>query len=256
MIPLRNTLKRIVPLFFMLIFLSLGPASARSEDRVLTCSRCVEDKRDQLLGILGEMEHHFASYRWAESKIRWLYYEKLWAARREAADPLNKEKRRKGEKEAEFLERELSDDEALSLQASNGFIKKLQEFQEGDLALAACCPENEFKECQQTAFRPAYAVLDQGKRAFDHIFEHEREYREEVALTAGSKEGLYPLDALEKPELHQEYYWRFEAEREERRFQENQEMMQSLLDVRNILNRDFAGKTCCTHCGVTEWGSA
>ena len=239
---------------FILLLLSLRPeAAAGAEDRILTCGRCVEDQIDRLLQILQETENYFASYRWAEAKIRWLYYEKLWAARRQEADPLSKSTRHQGEEEAARLERELEDEEAMSLESSNGFVKKLEEFQNGHSLLEGCCPEKGFQECQQTAFRPAYEVLDQCKKAFDHIFEHEREYRKEVALTSGEKEGLYPLDSLEKPELHQEYYWRFEADREEQRFRENEEIAAYFWEARNILNWDFAGKTCCTHCGVTEW---
>ena len=56
------------------------------------------------------------------------------------------------------------------------------------------------------------------KEFFEHIFEHEREFRTAVATTASGKRGLYFNDALEEPSQHTDYYSRFENDWEAKRY--------------------------------------
>lgn len=218
-------------------------------DQTPQCRVCFENGIKRLISDLQDLEDVYRKYRWTESKIRFLYYEKLWSARNDANDPLSKEKREKGAADNETLEQILTELEDTALQSSNSFSKGIIQFQESYAYFKNCCSENAFGTCVRNWYEPFVSTLQDLGRWFEHIFEGEREYRSAVSQTAGGRQGLYPEDTVESRREHGEYYPRFERERESKRFQEDRGMMESFLAVRRLLLESSEGLNCCLHCG-------
>lgn len=206
-----------------------------------------------LLAELNDLEENYVCFRWTEARIRRTYYEKIWKARREQNDPLSKEGREAGRREEENLRRMLASLEDKSKQSSNGFIEKIRSLQNGDKRLAVCCREKGYEECIQKSYQPFYQLLEEAEKRFGPIFEHEREYRKAVKLTAGDTEGLYPRDTLEEKRAHKDYYERFELERSPARFQEDAEMINFFHEAHEKLTVNFPPENCCYHCGPQDW---
>lgn len=235
------------------LFLFSAPAFCLERESVLQCKTLFENRLKLLHEDLGALEASFHKYRWAEAKIRRLYYEYLWPAREKARDPLARETRTEGsEEEKQFVER-LRELERQSAAASNQFHERIQKFDQQHLGFQSYCPEKGYEECVQKAFLPVTKVTEEMQKLFEHIFEGEREYRKAVSLTAGGPEGLYPEDAVEAPSEHSDYYWRFENERHPKRFEEDSRIADLLHKIDQILKWDFPGSACCYSCGPSHW---
>lgn len=202
---------------------------------------------------LDNLENQFAHYRKTETKIRLLTYERLWRARTEGMDPLDKPKRMKGQNEEALLLDELQQLDRESNQDSSDFFEKLQGLKAYENQFGGCCPNKESAECYQTAFLPIRENIEDGLKLYNSIFEHEREYRKAVDLTVGGRQGLYPEDTLESSVQHTPFFKRFEIERRQSRFEEDSNMLRFFHDLRKYLTRDFPGDLCCLHCGKGDW---
>ncbi len=237
----------ILHLIFISALLLLTPQKASAETSFSPaniCQTCLKGKSIDFNRMIDRLEHAYIQYRWVEAKIRRLYYEDLWAARYDEVNPLDKIKREKGKKRVLELEENLKSLEKNSQSLSNLIWKKniaLQNYREQ----LSCHPENAVRTCFDQNFQSIYDHLAAMKIEFDHIFESEREYRKAVSLTAGSRHGLYPQDALEKPVLHKEYYWRFEQERSPKRYAEDAKMMDAFNLLRELTLKRFTDASCC-----------
>ena len=235
------------------IFLSaaflLFPGSLPAEDAVAQCNSRIDTQIRALLGNLRKVEIHYNQYRWTETKIRELVYNRLWKARRDSLDPLSKETRKAGKEEEERILPLLMHYEKESLVHSNGFNEELRKVQDSILGWGQCCPEKDFADCASEAFRQVDEMTEAARLAFGHVFEHEREFRTAVLKTAAGREGLYAEDALEEPARHDDYYWRFEAEREADRFAEDRVIRDYFHEIEKKLTWKFEGERCCLACG-------
>lgn len=231
-------------LFSILLFAQTDPFSE--------CKLRYEGHKKVLLNDLARAEENYLNYRWSEIKIRRLYYERLWAARQDAMDAVRKEKRAQGKDEEARVLKALDAAEKSSANSSNGFLNAIRDFQSRDYDFSNACPERQYKECFQKAFKPAYAIAEEMKHYFDTVFEHEREYRLSVAKTVGDRQGLYPEDTVEPPEDHRDYYWRFEKGRQDRRFEEDKRIMDYLHDIEKVVAWKFEGDHCCYQCAVAK----
>jgi hypothetical protein len=240
-------------LFLCLILSSFSKLSLAVEDKPAVCKVLYDAARESLLADFKKLETDYLQYRWTEMQIRLLTYEKLWKARVESLDPLSKEMRAGGNHEEDRLLKILEGLDQESKDYSNAFWKSLGDFKRYSKSFQACCPEKNYGECMDGALRPVFAKIETGKVLFDGIFERERDYRKEVELTAGSRKGLYPEDAIEEEALHGDYFKRYEMERRGRRFEDDKEMAYYFQEVKKMLTDSFPGDVCCQACGKTAW---
>lgn len=223
------------------------------EDKIAVCKKNHEPVYASLLRAVDSLESAYLHYRWIEFKIRLLTYQDLWSARTQAMDPVSKDARRRGELEEKRLLEILKDADARSLKASNGFHQEIRSIQAMDADFMSCCSEKRFAECVEQSFGPLYQTMDETLKAFEHVFEHEREYRKEIELTAAGREGLYAEDALEGKSAHKPFFWRFEVPRRQARFEEDETMMRFFEKARAEVRTAFSGAGCCYGCGRTDW---
>ncbi len=231
----------------LLFAVCLCPVKVNAEEAphyASLCSVCTKNRAEDLSRLINRLEASYVRYRWIEAKIRRLYYKDIWAARYKAMDPLDKKKRREGERANNELESVLRSFEKEADLSANSVMKKISEIQTFN-AHTACHPEHEVEQCLSETYTPIKSVLDSFKAEFDHIFETERDYRKAVSLTAGSKQGLYPQDALEKPVNHKEYFWRFEQERSPKRHDEDGRIIDFLNQLRDLADKKVAHSSCC-----------
>lgn len=240
------------PLVFAISFFLIAAVCSSvcaEPDRQAECQAKLDANDRALVKCLRRLENHFLHYRGTEIKIREFYYDKLWKARRDAMDPFSKKVREAGDREEQRLLEVLSALEKKSLRHSNGFGDTLTAIQHSISDRGKSCPEKTFFDCVSGTFQQVDAIAGQIRTEFDHIFEKEREFRNEVLQTAGGREGLYPEDAVEVPALHADYYWRFEANREAARFAEDQRVRSFVDDIEKTASHNFEGKKCCLECG-------
>lgn len=237
--------------FFLLLLLE--PFLIFAQDKVPACKLHYNEAKNQMLWEVDRLEDFYVQYRWVETKIRILTYENLWQARQDGLDPLSKEKRAEGNEEEDRLLLILEDLDRQSSEASTGLWAGLKKFRDQEKRFRACCPEKHFEDCMNEPLTTVFNAIEAGLPLFDHIFEREREYRKEVDLTAGSRRGLYPEDALEAPVKHEDYFPRYEMERRSRRFEDDREMIRFFQSIRKMLTMNFAGNECCYACGKTDW---
>jgi len=249
--PLTSFFKFIV---FLAAFYFLSSSSAQTqlvEDKpARRCIRCVETRFERLPRYLRILEDQYLRYRSNEAKIRRLFYDHVWRARIAASDPLSKEQRKSGQAEDERLEQWLRRFEKDSTAAANSLVEMIHRLETMPGRLAACEPNASLAICQSPHWREILDNLDALEKHFEHVFEHEREYREAVELTAGSRKGLYPQDSLEKPVAHGDYYARFEEERASARFQEDARTMELILNLGFQFQDQAPFTNCCLE--ITE----
>ncbi len=224
------------------------PALSAASDETPTCNVCFDQGIKKLKAELELLENHFLRYRWLQTRIRRLYYEELWRVRTEEQDPLVKSKREEATREEERLKTVLGDLESGSEDAANGLQNEIKRLLQGDEFFYPCCVEAPFRDCVASGLQPLYQSVAQFSRDFEHIFEHEREYQKAVALTAGGRQGLYPQDSLEKKEGHDEYFTRFESDRNFSRFQEDASVTDFLLKAQRQIS-EIKQSPCCSSCG-------
>lgn len=230
-----------------LLTVLLSTPIARGEDSVQyaqLCSVCVKERSKGLSKLITRLEASYVRYRWVEKKIRRLYYEDIWAARFLAMDPLDKKKREQGQRTNEELEATLRGFEKESDLSANSVSQRITDIQAFS-AHMTCHPERAIQQCMSETYTPIRTLIDLIKIEFEHIFESERDYRKAVALTTGSKEGLYPQDSLEKPVLHKEYFWRFEQERSPKRYEEDARIIDFLNQLKKLSDQKVTYSSCC-----------
>ncbi len=246
--------------YFLLFLWSLAAlpllssaASAEIGDKVPGCRVIYEASKLGALQELSRLEEVFQRYRWAEFKIRIFEYERLWKARRESNDPLSKETRFRGQHEEDRLLEELAAMDEVSKKSSNELLEGFRKIKNLHEELAPCCPDKDVQECLGKSLETLYVKADEGIGYFEHIFEHEREYRKEVSLSVGGRQGLYPEDTVELPVQHGDFFPRYEVERRQARFEEDAWMVHFFGELRKMLTDSFPGDDCCFRCGKTDW---
>lgn len=238
---------------FLFSFGGLCALGLPAEDKTAVCKKNHEPVYALLLRSIDSLENAYLHYRWVEFKIRLMTYQDLWTSRREAIDPVSKEARRRGEAEETRLLEILKDADQRSLAASNGFHQQIRSIQVMNADFMSCCSEKRFTECIENSFGPLYETMDMTLKAFERVFEHEREYRKEIDLTAAGRGGLYPEDALEEKSKHKPFFWRYEVPRRQARFEEDERMMRLFERAREQARTAFSGAGCCYSCGRTDW---
>lgn len=246
-----NRLQKTCVLFF-LVFMNSLFAPVFAETARLECRIPYESSKSELSQLLNELEATYARYRWLEEKIRWLYYERLWQARYEANDPFSKSIRKEARKREDELHADLEMMQAQSADLSNLFYEQTEKIKSFHAVLHEACPEKHYETCITEAHRSLYRIMESVDNHFNQVFEAEREYRTSIAETAAGPKGLYPEDALDLSDEHEDYFWRFENARHKNRFLENQEMMSYFHEAYQFL--EWSGKLdhCCYRCGKTE----
>ena len=209
-----------------------------------TCNNCFESVRINDSAKLHSIERHFAQYRWTENQIRNLYYHFIWQARTRELDPLSKSKRHKGHRDEISYLKLLEDYQKQSSLHSNSIDRLLKRLQAPE-PFYVCSEQNAYKACVKSRFSYFYDLLEQAQKQFDSIFENERVYREEVKSTAGNRNGFYPEDTLEKNEFHDDYYSRFEMDRESARFLEDQQVRKLFIILQRTLTERINRTSCC-----------
>lgn len=240
-------------LFFCLILSGFSKLSFALENKTTSCQIRFEPALQILLKDIDQLEALYIRYRWIEAKTRLLTYHDLWTARYQSLDPLDREMRAGGNAEEDRILNILEGLDAESEEKSNAFWNTLKEMKARTLLFEGCCPEKNYKECIDRAFLPVFDKIQTGRPLFDGIFERERDYRKEVELTAGSRKGLYPEDAIEDKAKHEDFFKRYEMERRAQRFRDDEAMMSFFQDLRKMLTVSFPGAECCHACGKTNW---
>lgn len=236
-----NSQSFLMILFFYFIFY---PSHLFAEES--SCSSCTAEVQAQYLATLESLEHHFTLFRWYEGKIRRLYYGSIWKARKSQLDPLSESLRAKAIRDEDSLMIMAEAYERASANHSSAFhrtLKKLENFLE---PVSKCDTHPVFARCINFHLSQGLPILQEIAREFEKIFEAERMYRTEVLATAGKKNGLYPEDALESPDLHGDYYSRFEMDRQAARFMEDSRLMKQVERLRLPLLGISNFNRCCT----------
>ncbi|MBN1688472.1 MAG: hypothetical protein JW893_05175 [Candidatus Omnitrophica bacterium] len=226
---------------FILIAIYAFPSYGDSQ----TCQICLGEKIEAYRKDLDHLEYDYVFYRWTEAKIRRLLYENMWRARQDMGDPFLREKREKGEAEERRLDLILQSFENDSRKASNGVAQRLAQLKKGAQELSSCDLSKSYGLCIQGAYQGIYDQLAALEEYFNHVFEHEREYRLAVQTTASGRQGLYYQDALEGEDIHDDFYWRFESDRAPGLFEEDRKVMEMIQELHRLLTWDLPGATCC-----------
>lgn len=230
---------------FHLLFFLLSSAHAENPD---VCQALYRNYQTDWKNALNGLENDYASFRLAEFKGRRLMYENIWAARIEANDPLDVEKRKRGSEEEKRLQESLAEIRKDSGFAAGRFKNTLDHLLQSDSQAPGMCKRPDFRVCLLDANKPVYDILKQLRTDFEKIFEHERAYRTAVEAASGGRDGLYPDDTLESTNEHSDYYWRFENSRSPDRFEQDRRIAALLNETRTILTKKFAGDLCCHGC--------
>jgi len=231
--------------FWTLVFICLAAPNASPSDTVLRCHQCFQEKRAGLIHKIKRIEALFIRSRWMEDKIRRLYYKHIWEARHLIQDPLSGEKRDQGKELELHFKDLLREAEAQSLEATSGIQELTQELQNAHLVLAPCAKVYLYDECIQQSMDGLILLLDNFEEDFTRIYETERVYRSEIQQASAGRDGMYLDDILEDPMTHVDPYWRFEAEREETQFRDNQTVLDFLINLETYLSWNFSGENCC-----------
>ncbi len=214
-------------------------------DRQLVCEKSFDQRLEAALEKLDALEVDYLRYRWAESRLRHLYYGPLWQARHEALDPFSEERRSLAEQSEGRLLDEKRRLESQALSASNGLVQKIRELQQADLDFVKSSPEKDFEACIQESITPFYRHLSEIQQHFEHVFERERQARQAVFAASGGRDGLYPQNTLEDPSEHSDYYERFVMAEEPNRFNEDGKTIHDLWEARKMLTWDPRSRSCC-----------
>lgn len=244
-----------ISVFFPAFFLLLFSFSAHAEigDKVPGCKVVYDAAKTQTLQNLTALEETYLRYRNAEFKIRIFEYTRLWKARAQSNEPLQKDVRTAGQIEEDRVLEELAYLDDISQKASNSLLEGLKKLKNLQELFAPCCPDPDIQACLGKSFEPFSEKVDTGIDYFGHIFEHEREYRKEVGLTIGGRKGIYPDDTVEAESVHGDFFARYEVERRQNRFEEDVWMASFFQDLKKMLTDSFPGDHCCLGCGVTDW---
>jgi hypothetical protein len=239
-------------LSFCLILLLFSNLSLAA-DLQTVCQTKLQNAQKDIAAEIDSLEQKFFFYRMLETKIRFMTYENLWKARTQSMDPLNKGIRQSGHSEEDALLDELNELEQNSKNTANALHEGLRQFLHHETSFASCCPDLKAGNCFRQAIAPLDSKLKEGIDLFDHIYEHEREYRKAVDATVGGKQGLYPEETVEAEVKHGDYFWRFEMERRQIRFEEDSQMLRFIHELKLFMGRKFPGADCCTSCGEGDW---
>ena len=214
------------------------------------CETCVSGKVDELLRTLDKAEDYLMQYRWAEERIREIYYDRLWKARRNANDPFSSNLRKIGDQDEAYWLSRLAPLERQSKDGINGIYFVLEDVKNADQRLGSCCQELLFRRCVSEPLAALYKKMDEIYVQLIPILEHEREFRLAVSEAVGKRSGLYPRDTVEEPISHDEFYWRFEVDRRKVIFDEDRKLLFSLDEARKYVRTQLPVLDCCHKCSL------
>jgi len=229
-------------IFFSVVSISGGVAAT---DPIPACQLCFQSTLKELLAHAQTIERNYSSYRWTEFKIRRLYYDELWLARREALDPLDKKKRELGKEDEVRLMRRITRLEKRSDYYVNNIAVQIRFVRNFEAQFLPCSPERGFQECIRKSLEPILLEFEDFKKKWEHILEGQREYRKATSETTGGLKGFYFEDVIETPKAHPDLYWRFQHEKEPNFFLEDSDAVDFFEKVHKILTWKFQGAACC-----------
>ncbi len=229
--------------FFAVLFPQILTA-----DTPETCQAHYGVYQANVLRRLDRVEDSYARYRWTEFSLRKTFYDRLWLARLEGNDPLDREKREAGQREEKRLIGVIRDLQKRSEKKVSLIFADLDALTRSDSEAPRMCALPSFRTCLLKANGPMIDQLEALRKAVGEILEHDREYAAVVLDASGGKDGLYPQDVLEPAVEHSDAFWRFESPRSQERFTDDSRVLNILTEIRTLLTVQFSGDSCCFRC--------